>query len=202
MVAEWIDAILEWIRAHPGAAGLTIAAVAFLEGLALIGILIPGIIILFGFGALVGLGILDLATVWFWCSVGAILGDGVSYWLGHHFKGHLRDIWPFTRFGDLLTQGEEFFRRHGLKCVVIGRFIGPIRGFVPFVAGCARMSPRAFIGYGIISAILWGLAYPGLGYVAGVSWQNVQRWSGRFGILIGVALVVTVLFCLLRKRFR
>ncbi len=102
----------------------------------------------------------------------------------------------------MVRKAELFFAQHGGKSVFFGRFVGPIRGFVPFVAGCAGMPPRAFVGYGIISAILWGLAYPGLGYLAGVSWQNVQRWSGRLAIAIFAALILTVLVHYLRKRFK
>ena len=126
---------MDWIGNHPGVAGLVIAVVAFLEGFALVGILVPGIVILFGFGALIGLGVLELRSVWFWCSLGAIAGDGASFWIGRRYREHLPLVWPFSRYRDLIRQGIRFFRKHGLKSIIIGRFLGPVRPIMPVVAG-------------------------------------------------------------------
>jgi undecaprenyl-diphosphatase len=36
---------------------------------------------------------------------GAVAGDGVSYWLGHHYRESLRSIWPFSRYPEILNKG-------------------------------------------------------------------------------------------------
>ena len=51
----------------------------------------------------------------------------------------------------------------------------------------------------LISAILWGIVYPGLGYLGGASWQKAQSLSVRFGLLILVALAVTIAHHWLRR---
>ena len=33
------------------------------------------------------------------------------------------------------------------------------------------------ITYALISGLLWGLAYPGLGYFFGASWKLVRLWT-------------------------
>ncbi len=187
---EWLTEILEWIRLHPNMAGLTIGVVAFLEGLALVGILVPGIVILFGFGALVGLGVIDLATVWIWCSAGAIAGDGLSFWLDHHFKGHIRDVWPFRRYRDLLRRGEEFFRSHGLKSILIGRFVGPIRPIMPVVAGMLNMRLRRYLPANVIAGILWSPAYMLPGIVFGASIELAKAVAWRLALLLCVLAVL------------
>ncbi len=191
---EWLTSITDWIRQHPHLAGVTIGLVAYLEGLALVGILIPGIIILFAFGALVGLGVLDLATVWIWCSVGAILGDATSFWLGHHYKGHIREIWPFTKFSDLFARGEVFFRKHGLKSIIIGRFVGPIRPIMPVVAGMLGMDIKKYIPANIVAGILWAPAYLIPGVVFGASLELAKAVALRLAILL--ALVAGVVWLL------
>jgi undecaprenyl-diphosphatase len=50
------------------------------------------------------------------------------------------------------------------------------------------MPPLPFILYALVSGILWGLAYPGLGYFFGASWKMVRIWTGRFSLFI--ALIV------------
>lgn len=186
---EWAIEFLDWIRLHPGLAGITIGLVAFLEGLAFVGVLVPGIIILFGFGALVGLGVLDLATVWLWCSVGAIVGDALSFWLGHHFKDHVKDIWPFRRFPRLMTRGEIFFSRHGLKSIIIGRFVGPIRPIMPVVAGMMRMPIKRYLPANIVAGIFWAPAYllPGVVFGASIELARAVAWRLALLLLILVA---------------
>jgi len=181
---DWLADILQWIRDNPDMAGLTIGLVAFLEGLALVGILIPGIIILFGFGTLIGLGVLDLASVWVWCSVGAILGDGISFWIGYYFKDHLRDIWPFNRFSDLIDQGEQFFKRHGLKSILIGRFVGPVRPVMPVVAGMLSMDIKRYVPANILAGILWAPAYLLPGVVFGASIELAKAVALRLALLL------------------
>ena len=110
--------------------------VAFLESLAMIGLLLPGIMILFGVGTLIGLGLLDLIPIWIAATSGALLGDSMSYLLGHRFGGHLMDFWPFSRYPGLMERGTRFFQVHGAKSVVAGRFIGPLRTDHP--GGCGH----------------------------------------------------------------
>ena len=198
---DWLNQLFTWL---PGGAVYytAIALIAFLESLILIGIIVPGstIIVFTGFLALHGKE--DISTIIWVAMIGAFWGDFLSYWLGARFGPNIINSKMMRRQQKIVRKSELFFARHGGKSVFFGRFIGPIRGFVPFVAGCARMKPQTFISYAVISAILWGLAYPGLGYLAGVSWQNVQRWSGRFAVLIFAALALTILFTALRKRFK
>ena len=47
--------LLTWISDNPGWAGFAIFLIAFVESLVVIGFLLPGIFILFGVGALIGL---------------------------------------------------------------------------------------------------------------------------------------------------
>lgn len=179
---------------------LLIGLIAFGESLVGIGLLLPGstLCVFAGFLALHGKG--SIVTLIAAAAVGAFWGDFLSFVLGARFGPDLlAHRWLKKRL-DLVRKAEIFFAEHGGKSVFFGRFFGPIRGFIPFVAGGAGMRPAAFLGYAILSAALWGLAYPGLGWFAGVSWQNVQRWTGRFSLLILAALVVTVLWVKWRGR--
>lgn len=42
-------------------------------------------------------GNLGLTPVLLLATAGAIAGDGISYWLGRHYKERLVAIWPFSR---------------------------------------------------------------------------------------------------------
>jgi membrane protein DedA with SNARE-associated domain len=66
-----------------------------------------------------------------------------------------------------LQRGEAFFRRHGNKSVFLGRFMGPIRGIIPFIAGLLAMDKRAFLLWNVLSGVLWATAHVLAGYFLG-----------------------------------
>ena len=179
-----------------------IAVVAFLESLVAAGVIIPGssLIVFAGFLALHGRG--DITTIICVAALGAFFGDMLSFWVGARFGERLIFTRLFQKRKDLLRKSEKFFVEHGGKSVFFGRFVGPVRGFIPFVAGSAQMSPKAFTAFAFISAILWGLGYPGLGYLAGYSWENVETWTTRVGLMIVILLLITIFIVVIRKRFR
>jgi undecaprenyl-diphosphatase len=198
---EWLQNLFT-LMPDGGIYYTAIAIVAFMESLVAVGVIIPGssLIVFAGFLALHGRGeIIYIIAV---AIIGAFLGDLCSFWIGARFGEQLLFTKLLRKRKRLLRQAKIFFVKHGGKSVFFGRFVGPIRGFIPFVAGSAQMDPRSFTVYAIISAILWGFAYPGLGYLAGYSWANVETWSTRITLLISLFLVVTIFIVVIRKRLR
>ena len=135
MPTAWFDGTIAWITAHPRAAGLLILLIAFCDALAVVGIVVPALPLLFAVGALVGLGHIDGPYAIACAAVGAFAGDALSYWIGHRWGPQMRGHWPFRRYPQLLDRGERVFRRHGSKGIVIARFVGAVRPFVPAIAG-------------------------------------------------------------------
>lgn len=178
---------------------LLIFLVALGESLVGVGLLLPGstICVAAGFLALHGRG--DIATLIMISAIGSFLGDLASFLLGARAGGSLLRTRLLRRQKRTVQRAEIFFARHGGKSVFFGRFFGPVRGLIPFVAGGARMPLGSFLCFAIVSAMLWGLAYPGLGYVAGASWENVERWSGRLAILVGGGLLATLVWIWRRR---
>ena len=88
MDITWTQDVLGWVSANPGWTGVLVFVVACVESLVVIGILVPGIVILFGVGAMIGVGAIDLAPMWIWGSAGALLGDLFSYGVGYRYREH------------------------------------------------------------------------------------------------------------------
>lgn len=190
----FLDTVFEWIRAHPAWAGVLIFLTAFTESLAIVGILVPGALILFGLGALVAFDVLDLGTTWFWCSVGAVLGDGLSFWLGHHYRDRLRGIWPFSRYKEMMRSGERFFQKHGGLSIFVGRFVGPVRPIIPVTAGMLGMPIKRYVPVNIVASILWSPAYILPGVAFGASIELAAAVGTRLALILG--LVVALVFLL------
>jgi len=187
---SWTQELIAWLNAHPGWGFSIVFLVAFFESLVLIGILLPGIVILFGVGTLIGLGMLELIPIWVAASTGAFLGDSLSYLLGHRFRGHLLDIWPFSRYPTLMERGTRFFHAHGAKSVVAGRFIGPLRPIIPSVAGMMGMKPSRFLAVDIPACITWAPSFLIPGMLFGASLEVASEYTGRLTVLLVILLAI------------
>jgi membrane protein DedA with SNARE-associated domain/membrane-associated phospholipid phosphatase len=190
MDTGWTQDLLNWLTANPGWAGFWVFVMSFVESLAFVGILVPGIIILFGLGALISLGTMDVLPIWIWGSVGAFTGDIVSYAIGRRYRSHLAEIWPFSRFPKMLERGQEYFNVHGPKSLAVGRFIGPLRPVIPVTAGMLGLAPRRFLLVAIPACILWTPAYLVPGMLFGASLEVASEYAGRMSLVLIIAFVV------------
>jgi len=187
---HWTQDLLNWMSANPGWSGFWVFLMAFVESLAFVGILVPGIIILFGLGALVSLGALDMWPIWAWGSVGAFCGDIVSYAVGRRYRNHLPEVWPFSRFPRMLERGRDYFNVHGPKSVVVGRFIGPLRPVIPVTAGMLGLAPRRFLLVDIPACVVWTPAYLIPGMLFGASLEVASEYAGRLSLLLIIGAMV------------
>ena len=101
-----------------------------------------------------------------------------------------------------------FNRRYGAASIFIGRFFGPLRAFVPLMAGLLQMRRRTFQVANIVSAGVWVLAILAPGYFAAKGLAELEalgeaHWATIAGITVaGLALVGVVAREVLRRRAR
>lgn len=200
MSLDFLQPLLDWIQQHPAWAGLFVFLVAFTESLAIVGLFMPGVVLMFAIGTLVALGTIEFWPT-FWLAVaGAIAGDGLSFWLGVHYKDQLRGFWPFNRYPALFEKGEEFFLRHGGKSILFGRFVGPVRPIVPATAGMLGMSAWKFVFVNVLSAFAWAPAYLLPGIVFGASLGLAAAVASRLALMVVLLLAFLWLSIWLLKR--
>lgn len=173
-----------------------------LEASAFIGLFIPGETALLIAGVLAHEDKLSLSVAIACAVVGAILGDSLGYEIGRHLGPRLRS----SRLGR--TVGEhrwekalDFVRRNGGKSIFFGRWIGVLRALVPAIAGDARMEYKRFLLWNVLGAIVATPAVILLGYVAGESYEVVEKRLGQITyVLVGVVVGFFVVRHVLKKR--
>lgn len=194
--------IVAYIAAHPDLAVFVIGATAFGESFAFFGMLFPGTTILIAAGALVKAHAIDPVSAAAAGSVGAILGDAISFWIGRRFGTVIPKVWPFRTHPGALTQGMDFFRRYGWASVFIGRFFGPLRAIVPLAAGMMEMPTAAFYAANILSAVVWAPALLLSGYLlssaAASGWDIEDK---AFVVMLALAAAAALVFWA-RRLFR
>jgi membrane protein DedA with SNARE-associated domain len=143
--------------------------VAFLESLALVGLIMPGTVVMAALGALIGSGQVNFYSAWLVGTVGCLLADWISYWLGWRFRGPLHR-WSFLKKQkSWLDKTEHALHQHSMFTILLGRFIGPTRPLVPMVAGMLELPVRKFISPNIIGCVLWPPFYFLPGILAGAA---------------------------------
>lgn len=117
---------------------------ALLESLVVASFLVPGTTVLLAIGAIVAATSLPIEPVWMAASLGAVAGNGVSFWIGRRFSSPLHRLWPLRSDPVLAAEARAFFHDHGIATTLLSRFVAPLRGVVPLAAGLLGMRPLPF----------------------------------------------------------
>lgn len=154
----------------------------------------PGTPILLAIGAAGSLGHVSLTGVVIAAILGAILCDGLSYWIGHRHREPLLRGWPFAARPGLLARGQAFIARFGVPAIALARFVPGVRAVVPVVAGMFGMRPLPFYAANIASAALWAPAHilPGalLGLIADLHLpDDLDDWAIPAAAVLGIVLI-------------
>ena len=168
------------------------------------GLPVPGETTLLAGAALAQFGRLSLVSVILTAIGAAILGDNIGFLIGRRggralAERHGAKIGLTPR---RLRQFDRFFQRYGAQTVFIARFVTGLRVFGAILAGASGLSWRSFLFYNALGAIVWSSAIALVGYSLAYSWDTIERWIGRSGV---IALAVIGLFALalyLRQRVR
>jgi membrane-associated protein len=158
-VTSFIDSLTHFVGAHAWLGYLVLFLAALMEAVPVLGTFIPGTTIILALSALIPSGDLDLVGVLVAAVAGAVIGDGSAFWIGHVRQRQLLEAWPLSSYPGVVAQSEAFFNRFGTLAVFFGRFVPPIRAFVPVTAGALDMAPAKFYAINIPAALLWAPAH-------------------------------------------
>ncbi|WNW13285.1 bifunctional DedA family/phosphatase PAP2 family protein [Pseudomonas sp. DTU_2021_1001937_2_SI_NGA_ILE_001] len=196
-MGQWLDSITGWLGANPSWVAVAIFIVAFVECVAIAGIVVPGTVLMFAIAALAGSGILDLSTVLLLGFAGGLLGDLVSYVLGRRFHQNIRQLPGLRSHPEWMSGAEAYFQRYGIASLLVGRFIGPLRPMLPMIAGMCDMPFPRFLAVSIVAAIGWSIAYLLPGWAAGAAvrlplpegfWSEAAVVGAVLAVLAGVSV--------------
>ncbi|EPC03521.1 hypothetical protein L861_18460 [Litchfieldella anticariensis FP35 = DSM 16096] len=183
---------------------LLIAVIALVECLALLGLVIPGVILMTAAASMAGHQDISTFAVLLAAFLGAVIGDSLSFTLGYTQRERIPRLWPFDRHPEWLARGARFFQQYGMLSVIFARFVGPVRPIVPMIAGMLHMSPLTFGWASVGSSLLWAPAYVLPGFLLGRTWQQLLDVPPglELGLVVfgAIVLVLAVSFSWLRHQ--
>ena len=196
-MTEWLSAWTLWLEAHPQWLGLAIFLLAMGECLAVVGLLVPGTVLLFGLAVLAGSGVLTLWHTLLLAFAGGLFGDLLSYLLGRNRHQSIRGLPYLREHPQWLGAAEKYFQRYGVVSLLVGRFIGPLRPLLPMVAGMLDMPFLRFLLVSLLASAGWAVAYLLPGWTAGAAlhlsmpqgfWLEAAIVAAGIAVLIGLAV--------------
>jgi membrane-associated protein len=156
---------------------LGLFAIVFAESGLLIGFFLPGDSLLFTAGLLASQGKLNLPVILVGCFVAAVAGDQAGYLFGRRVGPALFKR-PDSRFfkHENVEKAQAYFDKHGVKTIVLARFVPIVRTFAPIVAGVGRMDYSTFLRFNVLGGFLWGVGVTLLGYVLGDTIPDIDKY--------------------------
>jgi membrane protein DedA with SNARE-associated domain len=173
------------------------------EAVPLVGTVVPGSTAILGISALATTAQLDPWLLLIAATLGAIAGDGFSFWLGRRYRAKILRAWPLNRYPQLIARSKAYIESYGIASVFIARFTAVVRAFVPMLAGVLRMSPPQFYAANVGSALVWAPmhVFPGVLLAMAVSFAGAGA-ERLILLVLSAAILGAALWGLLRAKSR
>ena len=142
--------------------------IVFAETGLAVGFFLPGDSLLVVSGLFAAAGKLNVALVCLAFFLGSVIGDSTGYWTGRAMGKTL-----FNRENSFIfkpsrvEKAKLFFEKHGVKTIILARFVPIVRTFAPLVIGATEMPYRKFLPYSILGGALWISSMVLAGYFLG-----------------------------------
>jgi membrane protein DedA with SNARE-associated domain len=166
------------------------------------GVPVPGETVLLAGAALARVGRLSLVRVVLTAIAAAVIGDNAGFWFGRRVgRGFAeRHGWRVGLTPSRLKQFDWFFHRYGARTVFMARFITGLRVFGAVLAGSSGLRWPTFLFYNATGAVVWSTAIGAVGYALAYSWETLERWIGRSGLIALAVVAAIVVVRIVRAR--
>lgn len=183
---------LEAIVTQGGYAFLFITTL--LEGIPLIGMLVPGHVTIIIAGFLGNVGVLNIYWVAVIALIGAIIGDCLGFYLGRHYGISLIDrLRPYFFITQAhIEKAQGLLSKHTGKAMIIGRFSPVTRALMPFLVGASKTPQKRFWLFNVIGAVAWTGVSLLIGYVFGEGYGAAADYLGTFTIFAVLAALIII----------
>ena len=151
-----------------------------------------------------GTGGLSVELVILAAALGAIVGDNISFAIGHFLGARVeRRFFSSEKSQKRLQWAQRTLEQRGGTLIVVARFIPGGRTATTFTAGFVETYPwRRFLMFDAIAGVIWGTYCVLLGYYFGKTFEE-EPWKAlllAFGIAIGVTAMVELVRHLYHRR--
>lgn len=184
-----MNAMLDFLTQH---GSLVLAAAVFAEQ---IGLPLPALPFLIAAGALVGAGQMTAGVALVSAVLAAMAGDQVWFELGRR-RGRQVLNW-LCRISleptSCVRRTEDFFSRHGVRALIVAKFVPGFSTIAPPLAGIVGLSVPQYLLFNGLGTVLWAGTGIGLGWIFSDQVEQALTISAQIGPTIGLTLIAAAL---------
>ena len=168
-----------------------------------LGLPIPAAPLLIAAGALARAGKMNLTFALTLAFIAVILADLFWYSLGRYRGGRILKL--LCRISlepdSCVRRTENLFIRHGVRSLLVAKFIPGLNTAAPSLAGVFRMPVRRFLIFDSLGGFLWVVTVTSLGFIVGDQLERISlRWGGWLVAVLAGGLTAYVLWKFIQRR--
>lgn len=168
-----------------------------------LGLPIPAAPLLIAAGALARAGKMNLTFALTLAFIAVILADLFWYSLGRYRGGRILKL--LCRISlepdSCVRRTENLFIRHGVRSLLVAKFIPGLNTAAPSLAGVFRMPVRRFLIFDSLGGFLWVVTVTSLGLILGDQLERISlRWGGWLVAVLAGGLTAYVLWKFIQRR--
>ena len=166
-----------------------------------IGFPVPAFLFLIAAGALAGTGYMSLGMAIGAAVLAAVMGDQLWYELGRRRgRGVLNWLCRISfEPSSCVSRTEEFFTRHGVRALMVAKFIPGLSTIAPPLAGIVGLPlPRYFL-YNGLGTVLWVTSGIGIGYAFSDQLEQAVSVVSYLGPAVALILLGSVAVYVIAK---
>ncbi len=147
-------------------------------------------------------GTLDLLPVIIMGALGAIVGDSALFWLARRSSRRIQPQLDKARANPKVSQGLEIMDGSVPVLIVGGRYVPGLRFLVNATMGLSDIPYRRFLGWSVLSGVLWSAYTCLLAYWIGLSLGEYPLASVVISGTVTTVAIGVVFWTLRRQRAR
>jgi membrane protein DedA with SNARE-associated domain len=168
-----------------------------------LGLPIPAAPLLIAAGALARAGKMNLTFAVTVAFIAVILADLFWYSLGRYRGGRILKL--LCRISlepdSCVRRTENLFVRHGVRSLLVAKFIPGLNTAAPSLAGIFRMPVRRFLIFDSLGAFFWVVTVTSLGLIFSEQLEEIAlRWGGWLVAILAGSLAAYVLWKFIQRR--
>ncbi|HEB56093.1 MAG TPA: DedA family protein [Gammaproteobacteria bacterium] len=171
---------------------IIIAVLVFLESSPVIGLFIPGVLLLPAIGALSGSNLLEFEKIYLCCLMGALAADSLGYALGRLGYGEWHHRFTLRGHNRARQQARNFLHHYGGITIFVGRIMWLIHPLVPTLVGALGTPAWRFYLLDTLAVIIWLALELGIGHGLLV---YTRQFTGSFDdwLILATGLIVLLI---------
>ena len=153
---------------------------ALFESMFLIGLFVPGSVVLLTGAALSRLGVVEYQYVYILGTLGLLIGYTINYFLGYH-------VLSFLGLEKGLSTAKDKLRKYEYKALLLGYIFPGSGSLLSTAAGVMQMDFKKFVIFSFISQGFWSFVWGSVAYIFGM---QIVEFVFRYFVFVVLGVVL------------